>query len=295
MKDVHVTFVHGLANKPAPIELRRIWLDALRASVPEDGGFDLGVSGVSDTFVYWADLFYDAPIQAADYESVSEEVSDSLKGANATAPENEWMEKMRRHYPEAGEDYPDPPVAPEVPQYERIPLPGFVKKAIMAEFLREAHDYLYNVNGVRDTIRDRVLADLHRCDDGTRRILVGHSQGTFIAYDVMTGVDDCPPIDGFMTFGSPLGIDEVQDLLVWSRDNGFPSRLRGEWVNIFDPFDLVSRPDPYLANDFRKAGDDVVIDVVEENWGTWRHSATKYLKGPKLRLHLRRLCGRERA
>jgi hypothetical protein len=52
MENVHVTFMHGLANKPAPPELRRIWLEALRAPVPGDGGFDLGAAGVSDSFIY---------------------------------------------------------------------------------------------------------------------------------------------------------------------------------------------------------------------------------------------------
>jgi hypothetical protein len=295
MEDVHVSFVHGLANKPAPKDLRRIWLDALREPISGDEGFDLGAAGVSDTFIYWADLFYDAPLAATDYESVSDEISASLEGATGPVPSDAWMEAMRRHYPEAGDAYPDPPVVASLPEYERIPLPGFLKKGIMSEYLREAHDYLFNVKGIRDTIRARVIKDLNECPDGARRVLVGHSQGTFIAYDVMTGVADCPPIDGFMTIGSPLGVDEVQDHLVWSRDNGFPTRLQGAWVNVFDPFDLVSRLDPYLANDFRKSGQPAVIDVKEENWGRWRHSATKYLKGPRLRAELRRLCGREGA
>jgi hypothetical protein len=64
MENVHVTFMHGLANKPAPPELRRIWLEALRVPVPGDDGFDLGAAGVSDSFIYWADRFYDSPLSA---------------------------------------------------------------------------------------------------------------------------------------------------------------------------------------------------------------------------------------
>ena len=51
--------------------------------------------------------------------------------------------------------------------------------------------------------------------------------------------------------------------------------------------------DPKLANDFKKCGTEVIIDVSEQNWGKWRHSATKYFQGDLLRAHLRRLCGRE--
>jgi hypothetical protein len=90
-----------------------------------------------------------------------------------------------------------------------------------------------------------------------------------------------------------LGFDEIQDRLAWSRDNGFPSRLHDEWINVFDLFDLVSRPNLYFANNFLKEGKAVVRDAKEEDKGAWRHSATNYLKGPKPRLYLRRLCRRK--
>lgn len=99
-------------------------------------------------------------------------------------------------------------------------------------------------------------------------------------------------VDGLLTLGSPLGVDEVQERLVWTRENGFPNKVQTDWVNVYDPFDVVARLDPKLANDFKKSGKEVVIDVKENNWGKWRHSATKYLKGPLLRNHLRQLAGR---
>lgn len=223
----HIIFIHGLSNKPPVEDLRRVWIDALAEGVVEDPGFDLGAVGVKDSFVYWADLFYDEPLSAAGYESRSDELADS-----------------------------------------------------------------FNKNGIRDTIRKRVTDDLAQVGDDSPVVLVGHSQGSFIAYDVLTGVKDCPMVDGLLTLGSPLGVDEVQDKLVWSPHDGFPKKLRGDWVNVYDPFDVVARLDPKLSNDFKKNGDNAVIDVKEENWGKWRHSATKYLKGPKLRSHLKRLAGR---
>jgi hypothetical protein len=289
---VHVTFIHGLSNKPRCEELRRIWLEALACPTDTDVGLDLGEVGIKDSFVYWADLFYDKPLSSAEYENanVSNRISDGLEEPNTSLPENEWIAAIRNRFPDADDSIDDPPVATAPAGYERIPLPGVLKRMIMAEFLREAHAYLFNVDGIRDTIRARVLEDLSRIPEGTKKILVGHSQGTFIAYDVMTGIPDCPPIDGFMTIGSPLGVDEVQDRLVWTRGNGFPEKLRHAWVNIYDPFDFVARLDPRLANDFRRLGKEVVIDIKEENWGSWRHSATKYFKGSRLRTALRKLC-----
>ncbi len=282
----HITFIHGLANKPAPSELRRLWLEALATPVDGDEGFDPEAVGVTTSFVYWADLFYAEPISAADYESRSDELQASVPG-DPELPDDEWVEKMRRQFPEAFEDAPPEAAADE---YERVPLPGPLKKRLMRHVVREAHDYLFDKNGVRETIRQRVLDDLQGAEG--RRVLVGHSQGSFIAYDILTGVPACPPMEGLLTLGSPLGVDEIQDRLMWNRANGFPAKLRGDWVNVYDPLDAVARADPRLANDFRRNGEKAVVDVEEENWGTWRHSATKYLKGRKLRSHLRRLCGR---
>jgi hypothetical protein len=288
----HITFIHGLANKPAPEQLRRIWLEALGAEHGGDEGFSLEDTGVTASFLYWADLFYDEPIPAGEYEAVQEDIEQTLPEAldkNLELANDDWARKFQQTYPD---DFEDAETTEADLGYERIPLPGFIKRRAMKAFTREAHSYLFNVDGIRDTIRQRALDDFAAVPDGTRHVLVGHSQGSFIAYDVLTGTD-CKPIDGFMTLGSPLGVDEIQDELNWTRDNGFPQKVRGDWVNVYDSLDVVARPDPKLANDFRQAGQPKVIDVNEQNWGRWRHSATKYYKGSKLRGHLRALCGRE--
>lgn len=292
---VHVTFIHGMSNKPAAAELRRIWLEALAMPIAGDGGFDLGAVGVTASFVYWADLFFDQPIPASEYESRADELAESVPG-QPELPDDDWTRKMLEKFPLDQEvAYEEPPSDESTAEYERIPVPWIVKERVMRHFLREAHDYLFNANGLRDTIRARVMDDLNKIPKNARHVLVGHSQGSFIAYDVLTGVPECKQIDGFLTLGSPLGLDEVQDRLVWSRNDGFPAKLRGDWVNVYDPFDIVAGFDPNLTNDFRKNGQEIVINIKEENWGSWRHSATKYLKGPLLRKQLRRLCNREGA
>ena len=219
---------------------------------------------------------------------------DQLPGAAGFDPElsgDSWIARFRDIYPN---EFEDAETTEADDGFERIPLPGFIKKRIMKSLAHEAHTYLFNVNGIRTEIRTRVLDDMGKVPQSTRHVLVGHSQGSFIAYDVLTGTN-CKEISGFMTLGSPLWVDEIQDELVWTRDNGFPTKVRGGWVNVYDALDVVARPDPQLANDFRLNGQEQVVDVNEQNWGRWRHSATKYFKGPKLRHHLRALCGREDA
>ena len=103
---------------------------------------------------------------------------------------------------------------------------------------------------------------------------------------------DCAGVDGLITIGSPLGLDKIQDKLQpgLSREHGFPGdKVTGGWVNPFDRLDPVCGFDPVLANDYRRGGAAAVEDVAVQNDGTWRHSATKYLRQPAFCGALRRL------
>jgi hypothetical protein len=116
--------------------------------------------------------------------------------------------------------------------------------------------------------------------------------GTVIAYDCLKRVQDAPRVDGLMTIGSPLGLDEIQDKLhpEWTRDTGFPfEKVQGGWVNVYDKLDPVAGFDPNLGNDYRRDGKPAVDDLNEQNYGSWRHDISKYLRGQNLREKLRGL------
>ncbi len=292
---VHVTFIHGVGNKPAPTDLRRIWLEALARPVKTDQGFDLEAVGVSASFVYWASFFYEQPLPASDYENIDSTLASS-EGDDPELADDDWTRSMLEKFPEANAPEPLESTAEETQdEFERIPLPWFVKRSLMRRFVKETHDYLFNVDNIRDKIRAMVVEDLDRVPAGTRHVLAGHSQGSIIAYDVLTSVPECKEVDGFLTLGSPLGIDEIQDKLDWTREDGFPGKVRDQWVNVFDPLDAIARLDPRLANDFRKGDRKVVRDIKQDNKGVWRHSATKYFHHQKLRHQLRLLSNREDA
>lgn len=103
-KTPHLIFIHGLSNKPPAKDLRRIWLDALSEQRGNNPGFDLGAVGVRETFIYWADLFYDEPLSVADYESRSNELGDSVSD-DLELTSDAWMEAMKKKFPV------DPPVS----------------------------------------------------------------------------------------------------------------------------------------------------------------------------------------
>lgn len=312
----HVTFVHGIANKPDADVLLRLWRDALAA----DDGVDLGAEGITSSMVYWADVLYEEPAaEQAEHESNDSIVAKSDPDVEmdwrsaAAGSEQAWIESLAEKL-SVDEEPPggDPDFTPEPfdgseleANFERIPLPWWLKKRLMKKLLRDVHHYLFNVEyqahpdrriyKVQDEIRRRFVAGIAAgAEQPGPHIVVSHSMGTVIAYDCLKRVQECASVDALMTIGSPLGIDEVQDKLrpEWSRDDGYPAgKLAGEWINVFDRLDPVAGFDAKLANDFKRGSDAVVDDLNEQNWGRWRHNIAHYLAGPELRKKLARVLG----
>lgn len=304
-----VVFIHGLANKPEAAYLHALW----KRKLAHDDGLDLDGNGVDSVMSYWADVLYPSPdTHLADYESAGSEalaeaapVTTPVESAQAMAADP----RMRDLAAALGVDLEAPveqvPSATEViaVQHESVPLPGWLKQKLMARFARDAFLYFHNepfsprpgtTCRVRDELRRRFMASLREAAAlGGPVVVVSHSMGTIIAYDCLKHEPDCPAVQGLVTLGSPLGLDEVQAFFPrWTRDDGFPSdKLQGRWINVFDPLDPVVGLDPRFANDFRRGGQAAVEDVREDNWGTWRHSISKYLQGKLLRQHLGELLG----
>ena len=99
------------------------------------------------------------------------------------------------------------------------------------QFLRDV--YLYaTVETVRETIDRIVRAKL----DERKTVIVGHSLGTVVAYNVLRNDDRKLSVPLFATVGSPLGIRAIRDQLL---PLSFPPHVRA-WYNAFDPRDVVA-------------------------------------------------------
>lgn len=313
----HVVFIHGVSNKPEQAELLKIWRRILRRNEGGDPGLNLTGKGVKSSLVYWADVLYGTPD-----EDIAAHESDNEAAAMTADPSIEedwrggkdeigadWIDKMVERYgfdqpPPGGDDNYAPPAEDADGTYERIPLPWFIKRRVMKALVRDVHHYLFNIEHsprpgcsyqVQDEIRGRFLKVLQdAAADDPPLVVVSHSMGTVIAYDCLKRVPGCLAVDALVTIGSPLGIDEVQDKLhpEWTESDGFPSaKVASDWVNIYDSIDVVSRLDPKIANDYKKANVAVVEDINQDNKGLWTHSMSKYLAGSKVRNTFRRLLG----
>jgi hypothetical protein len=325
-------FIHGLARKPAPEKLKELWLWGLQRGNPMPGvfpapneGLDLSARGVPQRFSYYADIFYGEDYETdfqSYYEADTEEsviAADGLGGVEvgmaAAAPvtprEKEFVTRFEAKLAANLERLPAEAKAasagvgaPAPDDYEIASwLPGPVKQAIIKKAAMEAFYFLFDkeytrADGrrfmVRKELRSRLVDELTRArQEAEKLVLVSHSMGTIVAYDVLRNCPECPQVDTLITLGSPLGVREVQEELIAENaaDVDFPADKLGRWVNVYDPLDPICGADPNFANDYRPVGGKSVIDVKESNWGGWRHTITHYFAGSKFRSHLRDALG----
>jgi hypothetical protein len=295
----HITFIHGIANKPDLATLLQQW----RVALLDDDGIDLAGLGVSSSMVYWADVLYPHPAPAgAAHESNDLELQQGLdmEATDLTwllaAPldEQAFVARLAADVglasvvPGPG-DQPDL-ITPDSP-LEAVPLPAPLKRRLMRVFLRDVHHYLFNTTfsprpgatyQVRDEVRARTVQALQEgADNRGPHVILCHSMGTVIGYDVLTDVAEIPPIQALITVGSPLGLSEVQAGLTppWTAANGWPTARLGDryWANVYDRLDPVCGFDPRIAREYRWRGAERIADIEVSNSGSWRHGIAKYL------------------
>jgi subtilisin family serine protease len=290
-----IIYVHGIGNKPEAGILKCQWDQALF-------GFDLGERS---RLAYWVNRErYPTPEAGtcASGDLVTGRVeAESVHGpaARAAAPSlreevaaltaNPRRARTLLRMAEALEREPPRDRGPQALGVEAriLPLPRFLRQLITrvltSAFLRDVHDFLFDAVR-RARMRASVIERLR--PGGGPFVVIAHSQGSMVAYDVLSGMSkrDCD-VRLFVTIGSPLGIREVQDALDRRVRLAVPACV-ARWVNVVDPVDPVAA-DEDLADDFtpRRA----IVDVRAGNADGPRHphSATGYLKTTAVRDRVR--------
>ena len=125
-------------------------------------------------------------------------------------------------------------------------------------------------------------------------IVVAHSQGSMIAYDVLRRLTNDCDIALFVTIGSPLGLQEVEDY--FQADGGklaVPDCVSASLSQLADRLDPVAI-DPDLAKAYRPNARDVAVqDTRVSNLDSplHPHSGTGYLALPEVRRVVRKVAG----
>ncbi len=145
----------------------------------------------------------------------------------------------------------------------------------------------------RDVIRKRLFDKLieHRKDD---IMLIGHSMGSILAFDVLTFMAPEVKINTLVTIGSPLGLPVViSKIAAEMRKKGIsdtrlksPPGITGKWYNYADILDTVAfnyrLADYYYENSSGvKPVDHLVVNDYEFNNLRNPHKAYGYLRTPR--------------
>jgi pimeloyl-ACP methyl ester carboxylesterase len=147
-----------------------------------------------------------------------------------------------------------------------------------------------NDRAAREAVQERLRGKLRSAQAAGRPILlIAHSMGSIIAYDVLAAAGRTLPglrIAHFVTAGSPLGLSPVKEILA------APLRVPecvARWTNLADPRDHVARWDTRLSSDFREnsAGsaisDHLVINgYVSPSGKPNPHKIYGYLRTPEM-------------
>ncbi len=175
-----------------------------------------------------------------------------------------------------------------------FPLPEFARRLIARKltraFLRDVNDFLFNEvrrDAMEQSVIDRISSG------GGPFVVVAHSQGTMIAYDVLRRLERSEEtrVPLFVTMGSPLGMQEVQDMIrQWSGGSlPFP-RCVDNWVNVAERLDPVAI-DTDISNDFEGKIENVSGLGLNPDAPFHPHSATGYLSTKHVRDPVRSVLG----
>ena len=287
-----ILYVHGIGNKPIESILKCQWDHALF-------GFD---AGARTRLAYWVNReYYPLPTEGTCSSGDKTEVEEGPTGralsvaahlaqtsleeeAAALTTNRKQRDTLVRLARTIDEQEPAPrsraPHATDVQGYI-LPLPPALRRWITRKltraFMRDVHDYLF-VPERRALMRQSVLERLQ--PGGGPFVVIGHSQGSMIAFDVLSELDpDTYQVPLFITIGSPLGIAEMQDqlkVLLRKRTLTVP-RCVWRWLNVCDPSDPVAA-DETLADDY--SGGSVLEDVKATNLDSpaHPHSGSGYLR-----------------
>jgi len=240
--------IHGLGNKPPKDLLEKWW----RQSIAE-GLKKIGYPGKDFNFelVYWADSLHPIPLNPDETDKssdlyLSERYVPAAKRKMNTP--NGIKEKFINFFKRQRDK-----ILFNETMHEKFPS---FTDLIIKYFFKDLDIYLTQKCVeesksdclAKDIIRDKITIALkkHKRKD---ILLIAHSMGTIVTYEVLIQSEKEIEINSFLTIGSPLGVPFIFDKLknnlsVVPEDNNklrTPENINTEWINLSDTEDKVAQ------------------------------------------------------
>lgn len=241
--NLRIIFVHGLASKPPMADLHRLWKKAFIESVRVDSITLANALEKDDSIfqsAYWANAIPDHIEDTTEYvKSLNKEVNKVIRKRRT--------EKNNLHISKAGW------AKAKVTKFGLSILDALgtaltIKDNVIEEFMREINIYK-NDQYIADRMREPLENMLREAWDKKNNIvLITHSMGTFIAYDVLWRFSHRSEnkytdykkskINYFITMGSPLGDEKLRDFMLIERWKKAPNSESVEERKRFYPLNI---------------------------------------------------------
>ncbi|NML61482.1 hypothetical protein HHL21_10410 [Massilia sp. RP-1-19] len=242
----HLIFVHGRAqHQKDSLALKNEWIDSLKAGLAKSG-LTLALPDERIRFPYYGDTLD----QMAHGLSSNDAADVVVRGLDLSASEEEFFEAYLAEMVSAGKlSQAEIEAATRGLDIRRGPLnwgwvqailsvldktaPG-VSAASVALFTNDVYQYLHQTPfriEMDKGVRSAFLPD-------SEAVVVSHSLGTVIAYNVLSNDDAAPAlrVPLFVTLGSPLAVSAVKARLP---PVAHPKNV-DHWYNAMDKRDVVS-------------------------------------------------------
>ncbi len=284
--------IHGLGNKPPKDLLTRWGMQAI-----EEGMQKLGVERDLPDFqlVYWADLVYDRPQTMEEKNPKSPYYLDEIY---TKAPRN-FKPSKHTFYRKFADLFKVFAYHVFLKEDFRLRYPGISKKMIH-NYFHELEIYFTKDCGFPSSesceVKDKIINRLKNTLEKHRHkeiMLLSHSMGSIIAFDVISFIAKEIDIHTFITMGSPLGapfvisrIAEHSRKVYGQVELQTPESVRKNWFNFSDILDKIAL-DYKLAEDFKpnshgvKVRDFLVNNDYVMNGISNPHKSFGYLRTPE--------------
>lgn len=306
MKNI-IVGIHGLANKPQKSKLAKDW----KTSIEEGLTRNLGLRDPKFNFlmVYWADLLYKNPLhddKNFDFDKLyNDEPYIKAKLGALKRHDEGWYDSVRASVTDVTGSVLDT-------------VKGFKGTDVIADwvlgkvlkdlaFYYDKNRKIIDRNNKNRLARTVLMEELEKeliKQDGNRIMLVSHSMGTIIAYDVLRDMGRLNrkkntkyQVSHFITIGSPLALAHVKKKVYEERSYSkirlrTPTIVSDRWVNYADRKDIVAL-DTHLGDDYGpnkkriNVEDDIVLnDYVSPKGDSNHHKSYGYLRTPEFSEHI---------
>ncbi len=258
--------VHGLANKPEEKVLAEWWEKSMIEGLRKNSR--LSVTSLDFLSVHWATVMY--PVADPEPDAYREAKSGALKYYK-----DGWVDYIRSRVLDVGGDFLDF-------IKDKLDMDKTAEK-VLKEKLPDLYRY-YKEEAIRKELRGRLTKAI--VDNRDKRLmLVAHSMGSIIAYDVLRELGRDKPslsVEHFVTIGSPLGLPHVKHMILKESPIIRTPSIVKKWTNLADRRDPVAL-DIHLRDDYEEnyAGVRVEDDLVMNDWGGINHKSYGYLRTPE--------------